>query len=127
VAQTVCALFDVRRDPTTPRVAAGIALFLIAMIFWLWARAALGDAFAQLARVPGRLVTAGPYRLVRHPLYTATAVGCMGQAWAGGSLRGIAIWFALALILGFRARREDALMRQAFGSTWISWSSQARA
>ena len=88
------------------------------MICWLWARAALGDVFAQLARVPARLVTAGPYRRLRHPLYTATALGCLGQAWAGGSRLGFAIWIALVLVLVTRARREDRLLHAAFGEAW---------
>jgi len=52
-------------------------------LFW-WALAAHGKthpAFAFIRAPPASLTTAGPYRLVRHPIYSAYLL-----AWAAGSV-----------------------------------------
>jgi protein-S-isoprenylcysteine O-methyltransferase Ste14 len=125
-SQTWVALVALRGDPADPRVVAGIWLFLLAMIGWQWARGALGDVFAQPAYKPARLVTDGAYRRLRHPLYTCTAIGCLGHAIAGGTWVGFAIWIGLVAVLAARARREDALLEAAFPGEWRPWAARVR-
>jgi protein-S-isoprenylcysteine O-methyltransferase Ste14 len=59
------------------------------------------------------LVTGGPYRLVRHPIYTGIIVALLGSA-IGDNL----LWLAPLLLSGayfiYSARREEALMCQQF-------------
>jgi protein-S-isoprenylcysteine O-methyltransferase Ste14 len=51
----------------------GFALGITSLSFWTWAQAALGKEWSpQLQlREEHRLVTAGPYAVIRHPIYTA--------------------------------------------------------
>ena len=122
IAVTALALIDLHRAPDPTRRAVGVALFLAAMAAWSWARAAQGAHFAQLARPPRALVTQGPYSFVRHPMYLATAIGTSGQAFAAGSLRAAAVWFALILVLAVRSYSEELLLRTAFGSAWNEYA-----
>jgi protein-S-isoprenylcysteine O-methyltransferase len=118
MALTALAALDVLHATAPRRVAAGVALFWLSMLGWVWARAAQGEHFAQAARVPPMLVTRGPYRVVRHPLYLATALGTAGQALAAGSAGAAALWLGLAIVLGARSVREERLLRAAFGPAW---------
>lgn len=53
-----------------------------------------------------RLVTKGPYALVRHPMYLALMLAMGGIAMAGDMAQAIA-WLALAGVLVAKAAREE--------------------
>ena len=55
----------------------GIWVQLIGLLAWAWAFAKLARSFGVVPADRG-LVTGGPYRIVRHPLYTAYLVGGIG-------------------------------------------------
>lgn len=57
-------------------------------------------------RPGGRLVTHGPYALVRHPMYLAVLLAIAALAVAGDAWQW-AGWFALAGVLAVKARREE--------------------
>ncbi|CDO76865.1 hypothetical protein BN946_scf184901.g2 [Trametes cinnabarina] len=89
-----------------------------------------------------KLVTWGPYAVVRHPSYTgmfSAILGMLFMAFAPGSwiaLSGaletragkavIAMWLAwmVAVVLGTlgRVRREDAVLKAEFGRQWDEWA-----
>jgi protein-S-isoprenylcysteine O-methyltransferase Ste14 len=62
-------------------------------------------------RAGGRLVQEGPYRWIRHPMYSALLLGALGVARAAD---GVAPWLALAAlaaVLWAKARAEEAALR----------------
>jgi protein-S-isoprenylcysteine O-methyltransferase Ste14 len=90
---------------------AGAALVVIS-------RAELGPAwsFVPKANRSTGLITTGPYRLVRHPIYLGLALLALGEALAFGS------WPALFVVLSgivptfaWRARAEEKLLSRTFG------------
>ena len=86
-------------------------------LFW-WALAAHGrrrPAFAGVPVAPAAFVRAGPYRLVRHPIYTAYLL-----AWLAGAAATGCPWLLLPVALMgtlyYRAARqeEDAFLNSPF-------------
>jgi protein-S-isoprenylcysteine O-methyltransferase Ste14 len=77
-----------------------------------WATLALGTNFSVLPHYR-TLVTAGPYRLVRHPLYASylLADGTLAVGMASGAA--VALWLAELALLADRARREERLLAAA--------------
>jgi protein-S-isoprenylcysteine O-methyltransferase Ste14 len=73
---------------------AGIAVQLAALGLMVWARLTFGRRSFHAAANPtaGGLVTTGPYRFVRHPIYTAACL----FIWAGI----VSNWSVLAGLLG---------------------------
>jgi len=83
-----------------------IAVQVGAGVLLLWARLAFGRRSFHVAANPteGGLVTSGPYRYIRHPIYTAVGLfsgaGVVAHwSWASGLLGGLVVGGAVLRIL----------------------------
>jgi protein-S-isoprenylcysteine O-methyltransferase Ste14 len=84
--------------------------------FAAWARAHLGRNWSGIVTVKEdhALVRTGPYRAVRHPIYTGLVLAFIGTAMAIGEWRGVlAVIFALIGFL-WKIHVEEKLMRENF-------------
>lgn len=109
--------------------ALGAALTFSGVLVMLWARICLGRNWSFVAAVTNdhELVTGGPYRWVRHPIYSGLMLGFIGTAMAIGQWRGI---LAVALLLIAIAQRivvEERFMRQQFGVDYDAYAQRVRA
>jgi protein-S-isoprenylcysteine O-methyltransferase Ste14 len=73
----------------------------------------LGRSFSIMPEARG-LVTGGPYRIVRHPLYLAEAVAMIGAAMQFAWLPAVALVAAQWLFQIRRIFNEEAVLRQTF-------------
>ena len=94
----------------------GTLLVAAGLVFAVWARWHLGGNWSGEVTVKEghTLIRSGPYRLVRHPIYSGVLLALIGTALAIGSARG---FVATALILaGFvvKLHIEEARMRETF-------------
>jgi protein-S-isoprenylcysteine O-methyltransferase Ste14 len=109
--------------------ALGAALTFLGLLFTVWARIYLGRNWSGVAAVKAdhELITGGPYRWVRHPIYSGLALAFVGMAIAGGEWRGV-LSIALALIaIVQRIFIEERFMRQQFGIAYDAYAQQVRA
>jgi protein-S-isoprenylcysteine O-methyltransferase Ste14 len=60
----------------------------------------------------GVLVTSGPYRWLRHPMYGAVLLAAAALALLSGSLSAWLAWGALALVLWVKAHLEEHWLRE---------------
>ncbi len=60
------------------------------------------------------LCTDGPYRFVRHPIYTGVLLLAAGIAATAGSILAITTFGALVAVLAVKARLEEGLLRRRF-------------
>ncbi|MCX6144218.1 MAG: isoprenylcysteine carboxylmethyltransferase family protein [Ignavibacteriales bacterium] len=90
-----------------------IVVQVLAFFLMIWARATFGrhSFHATASPTEGGLVTAGPYRYVRHPIYAAV----LFITWAGvlGNLSVLNVAFGLLTLAGSFARIgcEETLVR----------------
>ncbi|MDH4060304.1 MAG: DUF1295 domain-containing protein [Aquincola sp.] len=64
-------------------------------------------------REGGRLIEQGPYRWIRHPMYSALLLAGLAAAWIAATARGWAALLALAVVLAIKAGVEEAAMLEA--------------
>ncbi|CAK8722895.1 Isoprenylcysteine carboxylmethyltransferase family protein [Candidatus Electronema halotolerans] len=99
--------------------AAAVLLTAAGVTGWAW------SVVLMLTKIPKReLMTTGPYRLAKHPLYTSIALlvlpwaGVLGNSWLGFLLGGIFYagrrWYA---------PEEEQLLEQRFGKEWEEYKS----
>ena len=84
--------------------------------FTFWARWHLGRNWSGWVTVKDdhALIRTGPYRVVRHPIYSGVLLALAGTALAVGEWRGVlAVAFAL-LAFVVKLRIEEARMRETF-------------
>jgi protein-S-isoprenylcysteine O-methyltransferase Ste14 len=103
----------------------GLALILAGVAFSLWAIATLGrhyDLELEIHR-DHELVRSGPYRLVRHPVYTGLGLHFLGACLATGNLVLIAGTLLVTYpALYLRAKTEEGLLRQRFGAVYDEYA-----
>lgn len=91
--------------------ASGILLFVVGLFIIFWGMYSLRKAVF----IPGnKLIAAGPYKYVRHPMYLGGIMGALGLALFAGSLLGVVYSFVLALVLSHIADAEEEELRARF-------------
>ena len=91
---------------------AGALLQVCGTLFQFGAKLALGRSFGLLPAQRG-LVVAGPYRLVRHPIYLGYLIGHVGFLLANFSWRNAAVLALLYAAQVIRIRREEIVLADA--------------
>jgi protein-S-isoprenylcysteine O-methyltransferase Ste14 len=88
------------------------------LLFSVWARLALGANWSGSVTIKKdhQLIRRGPYRWIRHPIYTGMLAALLATAITQGSIGGL-LGFAFAYFALFRkARREESFLSQEFGA-----------
>ena len=103
-----------------------LAVGLTALGFTLaiWARAYLGSNWSGSVtiKVGHELIRTGPYRFVRHPIYTGILIAMFGTALAYDRWRVLVALPVLWLAFTIKRLKEEQFMRQTFGSQYDDYA-----
>ena len=116
-------------DSHSSPLRAGIGLFLFALGlgFAIWARLHIGRNWGtpMSQKDDPELVTSGPYRLVRHPIYSGILLGGIGTAVALNWL-----WLSAVLLAGiyflYSALNEERYMTERFPQTYPAYKHSSK-
>lgn len=101
----------------------GAVFLLLSTLFTLWSRWVLGKMWATNAAIKTehQLVTDGPYRVTRHPIYTGILGMILGSAFSLGEGLGFFGFVVVMLFFFNRIRMEEQLMTQTFGEQYLQY------
>jgi len=113
-------------DPRGLQIA-GTAAWACGLAFAGWARLHLGRNWGTPGsqRVAPELVTSGPYRRVRHPIYTGVLLGLLGIGLATNYY-----WLGITVLLGIyfisSARVEERNMTTEFPESYPAYRARSK-
>ncbi|MGC2420427.1 MAG: isoprenylcysteine carboxylmethyltransferase family protein [Candidatus Acidiferrales bacterium] len=95
----------------------GIALTAAGIAFAIWARNHIGKYWSASVslREGHELIRSGPYAHIRHPIYTGILLGIAGTVLWAGTYGALAVLAINVIGLGFKAKKEEALLAGEFG------------
>ena len=104
-------------DLADPWVAAGTAAIVLGLLIRTWAAGALVKK--------KRLISEGPYALVRHPLYLGSILLMLGFTLLTGMWWNLIVAGLTALVsFGGAIRGEERFLAGKFGEKWTSYAAQ---
>lgn len=108
----------------TSGVAWGLVTLGVGLGGWAWW--CLRGSFRVLPdpHPRGVLVTRGPYRYIRHPMYTALLVATLGLVWEAPSGLRLGAWLALASVLVAKLRYEERLLCKQYPEAYPRYREQ---
>jgi len=110
--------------PESPTIAwVGIAVTWLGVAVAVWARYCLGEYWsARVTLKEGhQLIRTGPYRFVRHPIYTGMLLGSVGTVLVLGEWRGVLAVVLLLAAHSRKATREESMLTREFGEEYTRY------
>jgi protein-S-isoprenylcysteine O-methyltransferase Ste14 len=105
----------------------GLILCGLGFALMTWSRSALGKMHSGHVTIQKdhRLITTGPYRMIRHPIYLGILCAALGLALLFRSWIGLAVMIPMMAGLLFRIKEEEALLHKEFGGEWEAYCKQS--
>jgi protein-S-isoprenylcysteine O-methyltransferase Ste14 len=107
--------------------AVGVAVFLSGLALAVWARVHLGRNWGMpmTEKTEPELVTSGPYRSVRHPIYSGILLGMLGSALATNLFWLVALGVTFTYFL-YSATVEERLLTASFPEAYPRYRAHTK-
>ncbi len=98
----------------------GVLLTAAGVAVAIWARWHLGSNWSGVVTLKEghELIRTGPYRTIRHPIYTGILLALFGTAFATGEIRGLVAVVIAWLSFYAKASREESFLSEEFGASF---------
>jgi len=105
-------------NPALMLVCVGVTI--LGLLFAVWARLALGSNWSGTVTIKAnhQLIRRGPYRFIRHPIYTGMLAALLATAITQQLLSGLLGFAVVFFALYRKARREESFLSQEFGEVF---------
>ena len=106
----------------------GVAFTALGFLFCWWARLHLGRLWsANVARKAAhRVIDSGPYRVVRHPIYSGIILAGFATAFTRGTVAAALGAVLLAFSWYLKARLEEQFLRAELGAAYDAYAARTK-
>jgi protein-S-isoprenylcysteine O-methyltransferase Ste14 len=121
--------FNVRIIPHTNAMLAAAAILCICGLgFCFWARAVLGRNWSGSVTLKENheLIVRGPYRLVRHPIYTGLLAMVIATLIQQGHIAGVIGLILIFVSFWTKLSNEEKVMRKQFPDQYAAYRQRAK-
>jgi protein-S-isoprenylcysteine O-methyltransferase len=121
--------FDFRPIPCTNTIASACATFSVAgLAFCIWARIILGRNWSGTVTLKEdhELIVRGPYRIVRHPIYTGLFVMWLATAILSGRIGGLISLPIVFASFWIKLLDEEAVMLNQFPDQYAVYQQRVK-
>jgi protein-S-isoprenylcysteine O-methyltransferase Ste14 len=116
-------------SPNAPRSAACLCLAAAGIGLSIWARVALGRNWnsTPMIKEGHELIEKGPYRFVRHPIYTGLLLAIFATCLSDGRLADAYLFGLAAIFLTWKLKVEESLMVRMFPEAYADYRRRTKA
>lgn len=113
-----------------------VPVFAVALLFVAsgvglacWSRYLLGRNWSSVVQIKQghELIEAGPYRYIRHPIYTGLLLAFIGTALKEGDVRGIFAVLIIFISFWRKLKMEERMLGETFGEVYNAYKSRTKA
>jgi protein-S-isoprenylcysteine O-methyltransferase Ste14 len=117
----------VPHSPVTEGIA--VCVCILGLLGAIWARRTLAGNWSSevVFKENHELIERGPYRWVRHPIYTSILLMVLGTVLAAGHIASFVGLLFMAAGLWIKLRQEEALMLRHFPDQYADYMSRVKA
>jgi len=106
----------------------GLAVCIGGVAFAIWARRTLGNNWSGevTLKKEHELVQRGPYKIVRHPIYTGFEIGLLGVAITIGQVKGL---LGLSIVFAahyYKTTMEEKIMYAQFPTQYADYAKRVK-
>lgn len=107
----------------------GLTLTSAGIGFAIWARLFLGRNWSATPSIVEnhQLIRSGPYRFVRHPIYSGVLLALFGTTIFEGRVAAILGTLIAAISFHVKSRAEEHYMTQQFGTEYLRYQREVKA
>lgn len=129
LGRAIDSLLGIASFDSASATAVGSLFLAIGFLLRVWATYLFYEQRMKvISLAPQRkLITSGPYRISRNPLYLGGNLFIfLGAVLVLGSPSGIALTALNILVVDFMMRREERQLANEFGEAWVRYSKKVR-
>jgi protein-S-isoprenylcysteine O-methyltransferase Ste14 len=109
-------------------ISAGVVLCIAGLVFCIWARATLGRNWSGTITLKEghELIERGPYRLVRHPIYTGLITMFLATVIVLGHMAGIIGAVLVFVSFWIKLGEEEKIMLKQFPDQYAAYQQRVK-
>lgn len=106
----------------------GLICCIAGVFISIWSRFLLGMNWSGgiTAKKDHKLIVSGPYRFVRHPIYTGFITALTGTCLVMGGIAGILVTGLYTIGLLTKINKEEVLLTELFGEVYTEYRQRTR-